>query len=598
MAMSQRYVVNQPPVSTVFSWIEQGEIAIPEIQRPFVWNATKVRNLLDSLYQGFPVGFLIAWKNPDVKLKDGSKATGKRILIDGQQRVTALRAALLGEEVVDKDYKRVRIRIGFNPAEERFEVANSAMRKNLSWIPDVSVLFDASLDLFDYVNTYCAVNPGLQQGRVFKSIQSLQGIASNQIGLIELDSSLDIETVTEIFIRVNSAGVPLSQADFAMSKIAVNETNGGNELRKVIDYFCHLAIAPDAYKDISNDRSFASSGALNHIAWMKNESDALYDPDYVDVLRVTFTSEFKRGRLADLVALLSGRNFETLQFEESIVEDTFLRLRQSVNRFTNESNFKKFLLILRSTGFIDPAMLTATNAVNFAYILYLILRRRELPQHLVERYVRRWFVMSMLTSRHSGSFESTFTQDVRLIDEHGIVSYADQLFRTELSDTFWELGLPGALNTATIASPYYKLFQASQVKGNDHGFLSSDITVKDLIQVKSDIHHLFPKNYLEKHGVPKSQYNQIANFAQTQSEINIAIGNKAPSVYFGQLLDQVGGGPHRYGNISGPDELAANLRANAIPLDMATMDAMNYPTFLEERRKLIAAKIRTYFEGL
>lgn len=244
MPMNQRYTVNQPPVSTLFSWITSGEIAIPEIQRPFVWNATKVRNLLDSLYQGFPVGFLIAWKNPDVRLKDGQTSSGKRILIDGQQRVTALRAALLGEQVVDKDYKRVRIRIAFNPASERFEVANSAIRKNPLWIPDVSVLFDPKTNLFSFVNEYCQRNPDLLQDAVFRSIQSLQAINHNQIGLIELDSHLDIETVTEIFIRVNSAGVALNQADFAMSKIAVNEANQGVDLRKQIDYFCHLAVAP------------------------------------------------------------------------------------------------------------------------------------------------------------------------------------------------------------------------------------------------------------------------------------------------------------------------------------------------------------------
>ncbi len=598
MAMTQRYAVNQLPISTLFAYITEGEIAIPEIQRPFVWNAIKVRDLLDSLLEGFPVGFLIAWKNPDVKLKDGTKASGRRILIDGQQRVTALRAALLGEEVVNKDYRKVRIRIGFQPIERKFEVSNPAMRKNSAWIPDISEVFSPSFKRRAFVDAYCDRNPEADGDAVDDSIDQLRAIATNQIGLIELDASLDIETVTEIFIRVNSAGVPLSQADFAMSKIAVNEDNGGNELRKVIDYFCHLAVAPDAYKDISNDAGFVRTGALNHIGWMRNENDALYDPDYVDVLRVTFTSEFKRGRLADLVALLSGRNFETLQFEEAIVENTFQRLRVSVDRFTNEHHFKSFLLILRSTGFVDPSMLTARNAVNFAYILYLILRQRGEPKHLVERYVRKWFVMSMLTGRHSGSFETTFGVDVRQVDEQGIEAYAEQVFRTVLSDAFWELGLPGALNTATISSPFFKLFQAAQVKGNDHGFLSSDITVKDLIEVKSDIHHLFPKNYLEKHGVTKSQYNQIANFAQTQSEINIAIGYKAPTLYFGQLYEQVHGGEHRYGNIVSPEGLTTNLHANAIPEDIGRMDADDYPAFLEARRKLMAAKIRSYFEGL
>src|SRR5688572_22507274 len=115
MSLSQRYAVQPPRIGNLLSYIETGEIAIPEIPRPFVWDATKVRNLMDSLYQGFPVGFLIAWQNPDVRLKDGTSAKGKKILIDGQQRVTALMAALLGREVINRYYRQVRIRIAFHP---------------------------------------------------------------------------------------------------------------------------------------------------------------------------------------------------------------------------------------------------------------------------------------------------------------------------------------------------------------------------------------------------------------------------------------------------------------------------------------------------
>jgi len=110
---AQRYTVGQYAVDTIFTWIKTGEIAIPEIQRPFVWDATQVRDLLDSLLKGYPVGYLISWKNPNIHLKDGSISAGKRILIDGQQRVTALMAAILGYEVVNKDYETVRIRIAY-----------------------------------------------------------------------------------------------------------------------------------------------------------------------------------------------------------------------------------------------------------------------------------------------------------------------------------------------------------------------------------------------------------------------------------------------------------------------------------------------------
>ena len=229
---TQCYSVSQPHIETLFAWIKSGEIAIPEIQRPFVWNAIQVRNLLDSLYRGYPVGYLIAWRSPDVKLKDGTSSSGKRILIDGQQRITALMAALLGKEVINKDYQRIRIRIAFHPGEQKFEVSNPAIAKDHAWISDISTVFDPNTSLFSLVKDYCERNPGTTQDGIFHSLELLKGITSNQIGLIELASELGIETVAEIFIRVNSEGVPLSQADFAMSKIAVNETYGGEGWRK------------------------------------------------------------------------------------------------------------------------------------------------------------------------------------------------------------------------------------------------------------------------------------------------------------------------------------------------------------------------------
>src|SRR5262245_7457562 len=336
---TQRYSVTPHPIETLLTWVKSGEIAIPEIQRPFVWEATKVRNLLDSLYRGYPVGYLIAWRNPTVKLKDGTPSTGKRVLIDGQQRVTALMAALLGYQVITKDYEQVRIRIAFHPLDERFEVSNPAIVKNPAWIPDVAEVFASNSSLFGLVNDYCFRNPETNQDAIFQVLEKLRKITNNHVGVIELDSDLSIETVTEIFIRVNSAGAELSQADFAMSKIASNEAYGGNVLRKAIDYFCHLAVAPDFYSRIKeNDPIFAKTEYFEKMAWLKKENDDIYDPAYTDMLRVAFTSEFKRGKLEDLVALLSGRNFETRQFEESIAEESFGRLKQAVLNFMNETH--------------------------------------------------------------------------------------------------------------------------------------------------------------------------------------------------------------------------------------------------------------------
>ncbi|MDT4952798.1 MAG: hypothetical protein QOJ02_936 [Acidobacteriota bacterium] len=596
---TQRYSVTPHPIETLLTWVKSGEIAIPEIQRPFVWEATKVRNLLDSLYQGYPVGYLVSWRNPTVKLKDGTPSAGKRILIDGQQRVTALMAALLAREVLTKDYETVRIRIAFHPLEEKFEVSNPAIRKNSAWIPDVSEIFSPDAKLLQITRAYATANPGVDEDALFGTLEKLRKIINNHVGVIELAEDLDIETVTEIFIRVNSAGAPLSQADFAMSKIAANESYGGNQLRKAIDYFCHLAIAPEFYGRIEKgDPAFAVSEFFPKMKWLKNVNDDIHDPSYTDMLRVAFTSEFRRGKLQDLVALLSGRNFETKQYEEAVAEDAFNRLKQGVLNFINQTHFERLVMIVRSAGFISRDLMGAQNAVNFAYILYLRGRAEGTPAAEIERMVRRWYVMSLLTQRYSGNPESTFDFDIRQVEARGLEAYTSAVIDAELSESFWSTLLPQQMETSSGSSPYFLVFQAAQVKMGDEGFLSRDITVQDLILNRSDVHHLFPRNYLKRQGLSRGRYNQIANYALAQSEINIAIGDKAPSVYFSELLEQCNGGKKKYGGITDLEELKENLREHSIPESILSTPEENYDNFLEERRGLMAAKIKTYFTKL
>lgn len=596
---TQRYSVTPHPIETLLTWVKSGEIAIPEIQRPFVWDATKVRNLLDSLYQGYPVGYLIAWRNHAVKLKDGTTSAGKRILIDGQQRVTALMASLLGIEVLNDDYETVQIRIAFNPQEEAFEVSNPAIQKNSAWLPDVAKVFDPSASVFQLVTDYCTANGGCSRDKVFKVIEKLRGIVHNHVGIIELSENLDIETVTEIFIRVNSAGSPLSQADFAMSKIAVNETYGGNMLRKAIDYFCHLAVAPDFVAKIKKgDKAFVESEFFDKMKWIADVNDDIYDPSYTDMLRVAFTSEFGRGKLQDLVALLSGRNFETKQYEEAIAEDSFGRLKDGILAFINKTHFDRITMILRSAGFITSKLIGSQNAVNFAYILYLRGRAENVAAADLERAVRRWYAMSVLRGRYSGSPETTFDFDIRQVSKLGVLAYVDSVIPNELPDSFWTGMLPQFMDTSSINSPYFLCYQAAQAKLGDKGFLSRDITVTDLLLNRADVHHVYPRQFLKEQNLTKGTYNQIANYVVAQNEINIAIGSKPPASYFKELAEQCNGGTKKYGGITDKTEMAANLTTNCIPVTMLDGEIKDFGTFLEERRKLMALKIKNWFEVL
>lgn len=391
--MSNKYEVNNSSVENILAWIKQGEIAIPEIQRPFVWDSSKVRDLIDSLYKGYPVGYIITWKNPDVKLKDGTLAIGKKVLIDGQQRITALTASIVGQEVVGNNYKKKRINVAFNPLTEVFEVSNPAIEKNSQWISDISNIFKNDFSIWSFIPQYCEKNK-LESGdveKIGKSIDKLIQIKNSRLGIIDLSHDLDIEVVTEIFIRINSKGVVLSQADFAMSKIASNEVYGGDIIRKTIDYFCHLAQNPVDFEAIkNNDKDFVNTYNFNSIKWIAKENEELYTPSYTDLLRVAFTSKFFRGRLSDLVSLLSGRDFETREYKDEIAEKSFKLLHKGVLDFVNETNFKRYIMIVNSAGIIDSSLIRSKNVLNFGYILYLTLKDKRIEANKIENIVRRW----------------------------------------------------------------------------------------------------------------------------------------------------------------------------------------------------------------
>jgi hypothetical protein len=595
----QKYEVNQYMIGSLLAKVREGEIAIPEIQRPFVWDASQVRDLLDSLYKGYPIGYLIAWRNPDVKLKDGGLAQGRMILIDGQQRVTALAAAVLGQQVVNKDYRKVHIRIAFNPIKEEFKVADAAIVKDAAWIPDVSTIIGGKVGLLKAVRDYQKANPNVEEEKIENALTALGDVAKKQVGLIELAHELDIDTVTEIFIRINSKGTVLSQADFVMSKIAADGKYGGPSLRKAIDYFCHLAVEPGFHAQIKdNDPEFAATEYFPKMAWLKGDNEDLYDPSYVDVLRVTFGTEFGRGKLSDLVSLLSGRNFVTKQYEEEIAEKSFQKLSEGVNRYINETHFKRFVIIIKSAGFIVNSMVRSQNALNFAYALYLGLRRKNVNEALIEKLVRRWFVLSILTGRFSGAAESQFEKDIRLVNEPDFSEVLARTEQAELSDAYWEFGLVQSLEVSATSHPLFWVYVAAQIKANDKGLLSSDVTVGQLVAHLGDVHHIFPRQMLKDAGKSRAEYNQIANYVYTQDSINIKIGSKSPHIYFAGVLAQCDGGPLAYGAINSQQVLRENLAANCLPEAALVMTTADYPEFLRQRRKLMAEKIKTYYFSL
>lgn len=593
-----KYRVTQSAVTQLLEDVRRDQIAIPELQRPFVWDSRKVRDLMDSLYKGYPVGYLITWQSVGAHLKGGEVARHQQILIDGQQRITALRAAVAGLKVINKKYQEVRIKIAFNPVTQEFATLTPIIEKDPQWVSDIAEYFGGSKRRF--VSTYFDENPDVDERIVDQSFDRLDSLESAQIGIIALSDDLDVETVSEIFIRINSKGVPLSSADFVMSKIA-SYGDFGRNLRKLIDYFAHLAIAPHAFAHIEeNDREFASSEYFRAISWLKDDSEDLYDPDYTDIIRVAGLVGFGRGKASAIVSALSGRDPETRRVDESRIPAAYETLEATLLRVVKRYEFENFIMTIKSSGFVTPQMIGSKNALNFAYALYLMLRAdSSISEGERKRIVRRWFVMSMLTGRHSGSFESTWETDIRRLRELGAAQYLRQLEESSLGETFWTVGLPDALETDRVNSPSFQTFLAAQIKANARGFLSKSITVRSMHEQSGDIHHIVPKAYLQQNGVTdRREYNQVGNFVLTETSINITIGKRAPEEYMSLVDGQLGTDALRLGEITSSSDLVLNLEENAVPDSVRRATADTYRDFLKERRKLMAAYLRSYYESL
>ena len=596
-------------ISAILGLIEANDIAIPEIQRPFVWKKTQVRDLIDSLYKGYPTGYIILWKNPNVKLKDGTISSGKKVLIDGQQRITAMMTAIAGRTVFNSDYHEDRICIAFNPLAansddpdaEIFAVSTPAISKSKFWIPDIAELFSIDFSSYDFIPKYCSENPEIKPKELERVIGKIKGIANRMIGVIELSEHLDIDVVTDIFIRINSKGTALSQGDFVMSKIAADEAHGGNTLRKVIDYFSHLAVVPSFYDYIAkHDTGFAASPYLQKLKWLKDDTETVYDPECDDVIRVAFMHKIKRAKLSVLVSLLSGRNFETREFKEEIVEQTYKDFTEGVLNVINEYNFKQFMIAIKSAGFISAKLVNSNMALDFAYTIYLLLKEsNEVPVHEIKRYVQKWYVLSVLTGRYSSSPETAFAKDIRRIRESGVVAVLKEIEAANLSENFWNVAMVQDLTMTSTNNPTYLVFLAAQIFFNDISFLSNNVPVRELIALGGDVHHIFPKKYLMEHNFDKSQYNQDANYVFLDRPVNIAVGKKAPNVYLQEAKNRcMAGSTGDPGLIYDLDKFYENLEKNCVPVEAIDMDYTSYDKFLEKRRLLMAQKIRKYYESL
>lgn len=477
---------------------------------------------------------------------------------------------------------------------------DNAILKDKKWIADIAEIFKPDFDQWGFVNEYCKINPGINGSQMNKVLMRLLDIKNRQIGVISLDKDLNIDEVTEIFIRINSQGAKLNQADFAMSKIAANTEYEGNALRKAIDYFSHLAVEPDWYSDMAKDAAFMKSKYAEKLKWLRDDRESIFDPDYNDILRIAFMYKFGRAKLKDLVSLLGGRDFETREYKEVIAEESFKKLSDGVVDFMNQYTFSNFILGIKAAGFVSSKLINSQMTLDFAYTLYLFLNSdTTIDKTQIKHYVAKWFVMATLTSRYIGSPESQMDFDIKRIREKGFLSFFHEVEEANLSETFWNVRLVQSLETPVANSPFFNVFLAAQIYFGDNALFSNGTKVGYLITLMGDVHHIFPKQYLRKSGYnDKRQYNQIANFTYLDTQVNKAISNDAPCVYFKNAVDACRTGVSLYGNITDVDILYKNMEDNCIPAEIVSMDYTNYDNFLISRRRMMARKIRLYYEHL
>ncbi len=570
-------------LSKLVEYIALGEIGLPDIQRPFVWKNAKVRDLFDSMYKGYPVGYLLLWQNGSVADDrtigvDQKQKPPRLVIVDGQQRLTSLYAVVKGIPVLRDNYESEMISIAFNPIEEKFEVADAAIRRDAAYIPDISILWNREMKITkiirDYIAKLKASRPTTEEeeSAIEDAILKLQGLLSFPFTALELDTNISVENVSDVFVRINSKGTPLNQADFILTLMSVFWDEGRTEL----ELFCRGSRQP----------SKAGASPFNYFI----------EPDPNQLLRVTVGVGFKRARLRYVYSILRGKDLETEKFSEERRIEQFEIMKKAQTKVLNLQYWHDFMNCVRMAGYRSGKFISSQNNLLFSYMLYLIGRTEyNINEFDLRRVITRWFFMSSLTGRFTGAPESQMEFDLArfrdVTDGDEFVKILGQICDITLTNDYWAVSLPNGLATSSPRSPSLFAYQAALVL-LDAKALFSKVKMSDLLDRsvqgnKSAVerHHLFPKGYLKSLKITGIRdTNQIANYAFVEWGDNIKISDQPPSEYVPDFKARFGA-----------DELAQMYHWHALP---ENWEQLEYSDFLEKRRELMAQIIAEGYKTL
>ena len=581
-------------VQNLVNSVDGGVLQLPDLQRPFVWPKTKVRDLLDSMYRGYPVGELMFWS---VAQRDESRAIGLVIdttavhqIVDGQQRLTSLFAVLKGKAVRDSEYNRKSITIAFKPSSERFEVSTPVIAKSAEWIADISTVFaDPFIAHLQFKERYEEVNGELtldEQKGLSETLARLGAIQNYVFKVVEIQASADKETVADIFVRINSEGVSLKAADFILTWLSVFWPEGRERLE---------AFARDSR--VTADR--ASELAARKVSWTPRNHYLTVDAG--QLVRVLVAVGQNRAKLGDAYKALQAKDRSTGFVVPQKQKEELDKLKAALPIILNPLHWDEFVRCLPTAGFRSRKMITSTTNLLSGYAIWLLGRTRfgvDLP--VLRNLIARWFFMSQLTWRYTGSGETQLQKDLDRLetlaqgDSVGFRRLLEGVIASELSENYWTLRMPDALiSSAAALSPAYQSYLAAlNILDADMFMLTSK--VRDWMDPTATAikglegHHLFPVQYQKSvlGATDNKRINQVANFAPTDWDTNLKIRDRAPADYWPELVSE-----------RTPSEalLKQQMAWHALPDDW---ERLGYDEFLHQRRLLMAQVTRSAFERL
>lgn len=570
-------------LQTLINNIDIGMIGLPDIQRPFVWKDSKVRDLFDSMYKGYPVGYLLFWANgfDDTARTIGTENKQKHpslLIVDGQQRLTSLYAVVKGVEVIRENFSREKIVIAFHPIDEKFVVADAAIQRSPEYVHNISDLWRSDTSIYDFIDQFITnlrksreLSPE-EDRKIKDALGKLSNLQSYPFSALELSPDINEEQVADVFVRINSEGKKLNNADFILTIMSVFWEEG----RKQLEDFCEQAHHP----------STTTATPYNHFIVPK--------PD--QLLRISVGLAFNRARLQFVYSILRGKDLETGEFSTDRREEQFKKLGLAQEQALNLTNWHEFFKSVQSAGYVSGEMLSSANTLLYAYVFFLIGRHRyNVDHYALRKLIAKWFMMTSLKGRYTGSPETVMEIDLaklRTIETADqFIALLEKIISEELTNDFWNIQLVNDLATSSSRSPSLLAYYAS-LNVLDAPGLFSNLKVNELLRAgirakKSPLerHHLFPKAYLQRIGITALQdTNQIANFALVEWNDNIDISDQQPSEYI-----------TTYTSRFGTEELQLMYRLHGLP---ENWESMEYADFLEQRRKNIAAIIHEAYEKI